>query len=197
MAETELLERKEYVVGITILEARSIQGLDSEGTSDPFLKVKCADQIQQTTKKMEVNSAIWNQTLTFAGLKMNQYELETFEIVIELFDHNAVLANEIIGQYSIGLSTLHRNTNREFYKIWISLWNKNQPNKTMAYLLITAFIVGPNERPPMHSADENYDPDEAEDSEEDEEEIAKRIESIKKAQGVMPVLNPFVIPRKY
>jgi C2 domain. len=49
MAETELLERKEYVVGITILEARAIQGLDSEGTSDPFLKVKCADQVQQTT----------------------------------------------------------------------------------------------------------------------------------------------------
>lgn len=56
---------------------------------------------------------------------MNQYELETFEMVIELFDHNAILANSVIGQYSIGLSTLHRNTNHEFYKTWISLWNKD------------------------------------------------------------------------
>jgi len=43
MSESELLERKEYLVGITIVEARNIQGLDSEGTSDPFVKVKCGD----------------------------------------------------------------------------------------------------------------------------------------------------------
>ena len=29
----------------------------------------------------------------------------------------------------------------------------------MANLLITCFIVGPNERPPLHSADEDFDPD--------------------------------------
>ena len=67
----------------------------------------------------------------------------------------------------------------------------------MAYLLISTFIVGPNERPPMHSADEEFNPDDEEDSEEDEEEIARRIENIKRAQGVMPVNTPFVIPRKY
>jgi hypothetical protein len=46
-------------------------------------------------------------------------------MVIELFDRNYVLSNEVIGQYSVGLSTLYRNTNHEFYKTWISLWNKN------------------------------------------------------------------------
>ena len=43
---TEILERKEYLVGLTIFEARGIQGLDAGGSSDPFLKVKCADQVQ-------------------------------------------------------------------------------------------------------------------------------------------------------
>ena len=57
---TDLLERKEYLVGITIIECRNIQGKDAAGTSDPFVKVRCADQIQQTTKKYEVNSAVWN-----------------------------------------------------------------------------------------------------------------------------------------
>ena len=128
---------------------------------------------------------------------MNRYELETFEMVIDLYDHNAIFANEVIGSYSIGLSTLHRNTNHEFYKTWISMWNKNSPNKIMAYLLFSAFIVGPNERPPMHTADEDFDPDGAEDSEEDEDEIAKKIENIKRAQGITPVVSPFMIPRKY
>ena len=43
---TDLLERKEFLVGITLIEARNIQGLDAEGTSDPFVKVRCADQVQ-------------------------------------------------------------------------------------------------------------------------------------------------------
>jgi Ca2+-dependent lipid-binding protein len=38
----ELLERKEYLVGITIIEGRGIQGKDMDGTSDPFVKVICA-----------------------------------------------------------------------------------------------------------------------------------------------------------
>ena len=42
---TDLLERKEYLVGMTIIEARNIQGLDGGGTSDPFVKVRCAGQI--------------------------------------------------------------------------------------------------------------------------------------------------------
>ena len=94
---SELLERKEYLVGITIFEVRNIQGKDSQGTSDPFLKIRCADQVQQSQKKYEQNSAVWNQSLTFNGLHMNQYELETFEMIIELYDHNAVFRNEIIG----------------------------------------------------------------------------------------------------
>jgi Ca2+-dependent lipid-binding protein len=125
----DLLERKEYLVGLTIIEARGIQGVDGGGTSDAFFKVRCAGRTQQTTKKYETNSAIWNQTLTFSGITMNQYELETFEMNIDLFDHNALLTNELIGIYSIGLSTLYRNTNHELYKKWITLFNKEVPNK--------------------------------------------------------------------
>jgi hypothetical protein len=54
---------------------------------------------------------------------MNLYELETFEMVIELYDHNPILANQMIGQYSIGLSTLYNNMNHEIYKNWIGLFH--------------------------------------------------------------------------
>ena len=58
-------------------------------------------------------------------------------------------------------------------------------------MLISAFIVGPNERPPVHAADEDFDPDaEDPDSDEDEEAIMRKIESIKKAQNVLPVNIP-------
>ena len=40
-----VLDKKEYLVGVTIYEARNICGKDNAGTSDPFLKIKVADQI--------------------------------------------------------------------------------------------------------------------------------------------------------
>lgn len=67
----ELLERKEYMACITIIEARNIVGKDWESTSDPFVKVRCAGRTQQTLKKYEVNMATWNQTLTFENISMN------------------------------------------------------------------------------------------------------------------------------
>lgn len=46
MSSLQLLERKEYLVAITILEARGIQGKDAGSTSDPFVRVRVADQWQ-------------------------------------------------------------------------------------------------------------------------------------------------------
>lgn len=52
------------------------------------------------------------------------------------------------------------------------------------YLLISCFIVGPNERPPIHAADEDNVEEDGSD-EEDEEAVARRIENIKRAQGIV------------
>jgi hypothetical protein len=46
---------------------------------------------------------------------------------------------------------------------------------------LSCYIVGPNERPPVHAADEDFGEDDGADSDEDEEALMKRIESIKRA----------------
>jgi len=53
---------------------------------------------------------------------LNKFELETYELMFELYDYNPILANEIIGFHSICLSTMHRNLNHEFYKKWVPLF---------------------------------------------------------------------------
>ena len=70
---------------------------------------------------------------------------------IELYCANFFYVDEIIGQYSIALSTLYRNPGHEFYKTWISVFHWDNPNKVVGYLLISCYIVGPNEKPPVHS----------------------------------------------
>ena len=55
------MEKKEYLVGVTVLEARGIRGLDRGNTSDPFVKVICGNLSPQVTKvHYETNSAVWN-----------------------------------------------------------------------------------------------------------------------------------------
>jgi hypothetical protein len=55
-------------------------------------------------------------------------------MIIELYDHNPIFLNELIGQYSIGLSTMYRSLNHEFYKTWISVFHPDEPN------LVTGFL---------------------------------------------------------
>ena len=38
----ELLERKQYLLGVRIIEGRQFVGKDAAGTSDPYVKVKAA-----------------------------------------------------------------------------------------------------------------------------------------------------------
>lgn len=67
---------------------------------------------------------------------MNQYELESFELIIEVYDHNTIVSNELIGFASIGLSTLYRHLNHEFHRVWLALTNPEVApnNEVQGYL---------------------------------------------------------------
>ena len=124
------MEKREYLVGVSIIEGRNLMGKDAAGTSDPFVKITCANLAPQVTmRKYSANTVVWNQSFTFSELFMNQYELETFELIVEVYDYNPMMTNELIGYHSIGLSTLYRNLNHEFYKIWLTLFNPEMPNE--------------------------------------------------------------------
>jgi len=55
------MEKKEYQVGVTIIEGRNFVGKDAAGTSDPFVKITVANLDPQVTKKhYGANSCVWN-----------------------------------------------------------------------------------------------------------------------------------------
>ena len=80
------METREYLVGVTVIEARNIKGKDDSGTSDPYVKVSLGDQVQITKIKFKTNNIFLNQTFTFEKVMLNQYELETFELILEIYD---------------------------------------------------------------------------------------------------------------
>jgi len=54
---------------------------------------------------------------------MSPVELQTFELIIECLHYNNFMSNRLIGQFSIGLSTLHKQRNHEIFQAWLTLLN--------------------------------------------------------------------------
>ena len=159
--------KKEYLVQITVIEARCLKPKNSSGLSNPFVKIKCGNLPVQTTEviwdRLEAN---WNQSFTFEGLKMTEQELQTTDLVVEVYSKNNFFSNDLIGLYSLGLSTLYKNANHEFYNMWLVLYNQDEdPEEAQGYLLIDAFIIGPGDRPPVHDRNEKVNQDVAEEDE--------------------------------
>lgn len=141
---------------MTIIEARNLQTTDTSGTCDPFVRITCGNlPAQATTCEDSTNSPCWNQAFTFAGLNLTDYELETWELKVECMDFNAFFRNTLIGGFSLGLSTIYRNSNHEFFNIWMTLLHPEYGSQPMGYLLINCFVVGPNDVPPSHAIGDN------------------------------------------
>jgi hypothetical protein len=65
----------------------------------------------------------------------------------------------------VGLSTIYRHANHNLHKIWLRMVDPKSSNKTACrgFLLVSCFIVGQNERPPVRAnLDVNEDEDHAE-----------------------------------
>lgn len=129
-----------------------MKNLGSKGTSDPYVKITCGNLASQVTVQKEKTSiAIWNQSFTFKQLVMNDYELETWELSFEVYDRNTFLADSLIGASSIGLGTMYRNTNHEFFRCWLSLFNTQRPKESQGFLMVSCYILGPTDKAPIHT----------------------------------------------
>ena len=127
---------------------------------------------------------------------MNQYELESFELNFYMYDHNDIFQNELIGSYSMGLSTIYRHANHEFYKVWLRLVDTStNPTASVAYLRVSCFIVGPDQKHPHHGDDENNEDEVQED--EKNLDIQAYTEMQIKRQGMSAVFKPDLFIRPF
>lgn len=196
------LERKEYLCQVTIVEGRELSGTDSSGTCDPFVRVTCGNaDPQATTTESETNNPSWNQSFTFSNLNFTDSELESWELKIECMDFNMFMTNDLIGSFSVGLATLNRNSNHEFYNTWITLLHSDYGSTPRGYLLINCFIVGPDDEPPAHAIGEQMGLDEdGEESEEDDDDLLtaeqRKLKKMKK-KAISVVKTPMIAKKMY
>ena len=153
LAEQDL-EKVGYLVVVKILEARDLKG-DNAGGISPYVKVSCGNlESQQTKTVFKAAQPVWNQSFTFPDLKLNKFELESLELNLEVYDQLSWWTNQMIGGYSIGLSTMYRSPNSDIYKKWLRLSLPDSPTRDIGFLQVSCFIVGPGQEPPVHESDE-------------------------------------------
>lgn len=169
--------------------------------ASPFVKMKVGTlPIQASEVVYETLNPVWNQSFTFSGLLLNVSDLQASEITFELWSKNNYLGNDLIGIYSVGLHTLYRNANHEFFNCWLTLTSPENPLEAQGYLLVNCFIIGPGDRPPAHSLNDNVN----QDVEEEDEEInidAMTFEELKayqeKKEGIQILGKPSIARKTF
>ena len=195
-------EKKEYLVQATIIEARHLAGKDSSGMSNPFVKLKCGDlPVQSSEVIYETLTPVWNQGFTFQGLMLSEHEVQTTELLFEVYSKNNFFGNDLIGRYSVGLGTLYKNANHEYFNVWLVLSNPDEdPDDAQGYLLVNCFIIGPGDRPPVHDSNEIVNQDVADEDEEtniDTMNFDQLRQYQEKKQGIIVLGKPAVARKAF
>ena len=193
--------QKEYLVQVTIVEARHLVGKCDDGLSNPFIKIKCGDLPAQATEIVYGTlTPVWNQAFSFTNLLLTKVALQRSELCFEVYSKNNFLGNSLIGTYAVGLFTLYRNANHEFFSCWLTLTSPEFPNDAQGYLLVNCFIIGPSDKPPVHSLNDKVNQDVGEEDEElnlDNMNIDQLKEYQEKKQGIIVLGKPSIARKTF
>ncbi|XP_043219483.1 multiple C2 and transmembrane domain-containing protein-like isoform X5 [Amphibalanus amphitrite] len=101
------------VVTIVLVEAKDLMAMDSEGTSDPYVKLRLGAE--------KYKSKVQDRTLTPRWLE--QFDMHLFDsgsqiLEIEVFDHDARSKDDFMGKTTVDISKLERE---KTHRLWCEL----------------------------------------------------------------------------
>ena len=83
-----------------IFEAQGLQGLDSNGFSDPYCKVQLGKSKQRTKTIQKCLDPQWEETFHFTARELRQCMMKSGRLVLELRDSDILSPDEFLGQVS-------------------------------------------------------------------------------------------------
>eukprot|EP00002_Diphylleia_rotans_P033576 TRINITY_DN7156_c0_g1_i4.p1 TRINITY_DN7156_c0_g1~~TRINITY_DN7156_c0_g1_i4.p1 ORF type:complete len:2498 (+),score=509.79 TRINITY_DN7156_c0_g1_i4:61-7554(+) len=92
------------VLLVDVIRAKSLQGVESDGKSDPFVHLTYGQQKFKTAPVKGNVNPVWNQQKLFDHTKFCQ------GLLVEVFDHNVVLKNRLIGKVLVPFSEFQAGT---------------------------------------------------------------------------------------
>eukprot|EP01084_Bolivina_argentea_P053519 98268_1 len=116
-------EGGDFEVQVHIQELRDLVGKDLGGSSDPVVTVTIMEQKKSTKKINKQINVTLDQILFFSLTSLEPKQLLKTRCLIQVFDHNVIFPNKIIGSFEFNLGSIYYKKNHEIYNQWIGLAN--------------------------------------------------------------------------
>ena len=93
---------------------------------DPIVKLKAfQSSFHSKTKKNRGSGMIyWGEHFFFEKIFVTKSEFELEKLLIQVFDHNLVGSDSLIGEFELDLISIYFSENRSIEHQWIALSNK-------------------------------------------------------------------------
>jgi len=129
---------------VKVVEAKNVAACDRGGTSDPYciLKTSFSRQAFKTSIHFKTILPKWNEEFRFF------VHLAEGEIIVNMFDHNQLMKDHPMGDFTIKLSEYADGL---YHEKWFPLSNEpmehKKENKTTGEALLVVWYTGPNSTP--------------------------------------------------
>ena len=93
------------VLHVKVCQARDLLAADSNGSSDPYVRIQIGDDIENAVQTKHLNKTldpVWNETFNLYVSRENRAKTVTFEV----FDRDMIGQDDSLGKFSIGLPSL-------------------------------------------------------------------------------------------
>ena len=137
-----------YTVVCNVYMCRYLMSSDGSGTNDPYVRISCVDNQQQTSIKHETINGIWNEKLVFDGIKLDLKRKSTWPILLaEVLDYNRIKKDNLLGSSYVWLSdSPYRYNSVELIKPkWHQLYLPKS-NSPLGEILLSFYIFDDEHR---------------------------------------------------
>ena len=137
-----------YTVVCNVYMCRYLMSSDGSGTNDPYVRISCVDNQQQTSIKHQTINGIWNEKLVFDGIKLDLKRKSTWPILLaEVLDYNRIIKDNLLGSSYVWLSdSPYRYNSVELIKPkWHQLYLPKS-NSPLGEILLSFYIFDDEHR---------------------------------------------------
>jgi hypothetical protein len=130
-----------YTVVCVVYMCRYLVSKDSNGMNDPYVRITCVDNKQETSIKHETINGIWNGALVFDGVELDINRKATWPILLaEVLDYDR-MGSDILGSSYVWLSDSPYKFNS--YELVKPKWHQlylPKSNAPLGELLLSFYI---------------------------------------------------------
>lgn len=108
---------------VSVLEAKGLAAADSNGLSDPFVKLNLGPSKARTSVKYKELNPTWREDFVFVIEDVDE------ELNIEVWDED-MFADDFLGQVKLRISSVLKANKQTLNQIWYPLQKRSESSKT-------------------------------------------------------------------